>query len=236
MISPIAISNAAAAALTGHVREDLLGEEAYAPWGAIPSGSTYEAAYEGRASEPGGALRRCSSSSSAPRCSRFRGAVRVHHPRRDGLILPAQRSMEKAAAGLFFYDMRYRQMLLTEQAREQSGVDSNYISLTEFVSLTFGSTCCEEVRQKMKAFLERREALPGGRLPNGRWLRMSLDHNDRLSDSPSAFWRISHARSWRRSAASSTSISSTAWERRIPRCTWSIWKPRNSRCTGAARR
>ena len=95
-------------------------------------------------------------------------------------ILPAQRSMEKAAAGLFFYDMRYRQMLLTEQAREQSGVDSNYISLTEFIDLTFGSTLSEEVRQKMKAFLERREAFyQEGRLPNGRWLRMSLDHTDR---------------------------------------------------------
>ena len=88
--------------------------------------------------------------------------------------------MEKAAAGLFFYDMRYRQMLLTEQAREQSGVDSNYISLTEFVGLTFGSTLSDEVRQKMKAFLERREAFyQEGRLPNGRWLRMSLDHTDR---------------------------------------------------------
>ena len=88
--------------------------------------------------------------------------------------------MEKAAAGLFFYDMRYRQMLLTEQAREQSGVDSNYISLTEFVGLTFGSTLSDEVRQKMEAFLERREAFyQEGRLPNGRWLRMSLDHTDR---------------------------------------------------------
>lgn len=71
-------------------------------------------------------------------------------------------------------------MLLTEQAREQSGVDSNYISLTEFVGLTFGSTLSDEVRQKMEAFLERREAFyQEGRLPNGRWLRMSLDHTDR---------------------------------------------------------
>lgn len=45
--------NAAAAALTGHVTEDLLGEEAYALWGGDPIwlDHFYEAAYKGRASE-----------------------------------------------------------------------------------------------------------------------------------------------------------------------------------------
>ena len=64
--------NAAAASLTGHVAEDLLGEEAYALWGGDPIwlDHFYEAAYEGRASEFG-RLPRCSSSSSAPRCSPF---------------------------------------------------------------------------------------------------------------------------------------------------------------------
>lgn len=64
--------NAAAASLTGHVAEDLLGEEAYALWGGDPIwlDHFYEAAYEGRASEfeaPSEMLR----SSSAPRCSPF---------------------------------------------------------------------------------------------------------------------------------------------------------------------
>lgn len=64
--------NAAAAALTGHVTEDLLGEEAYALWGGDPIwlDHFYEAAYKGRASEfeaPSEMLR----SSSAPRCSPF---------------------------------------------------------------------------------------------------------------------------------------------------------------------
>lgn len=45
--------NAAAASLTGHVAEDLLGEEAYALWGGDPIwlDHFYEAAYEGSASE-----------------------------------------------------------------------------------------------------------------------------------------------------------------------------------------
>lgn len=174
--------NAAAASLTGHVAEDLLGEEAYALWGGDPIwlDHFYEAAYEGRASEfeaPSEMLQQFFRAEVFPISEGLCGFT-IHDV--TDWILPAQRSMEKAAAGLFFYDMRYRQMLLTEQAREQSGVDSNYISLTEFINLTFGSTLSEEVRQKMKAFLERREAFyQEGRLPNGRWLRMSLDHTDR---------------------------------------------------------
>lgn len=174
--------NAAAAALTGHVTEDLLGEEAYALWGGDPIwlDHFYEAAYKGRASEfeaPSEMLQQFFRAEVFPISEGLCGFT-IHDV--TDWILPAQRSMEKAAAGLFFYDMRYRQMLLTEQAREQSGVDSNYISLTEFIDLTFGSTLSEEVRQKMEAFLERREAFyQEGRLPNGRWLRMSLDHTDR---------------------------------------------------------
>ena len=174
--------NAAAASLTGHVAEDLLGEEAYALWGGDPIwlDHFYEAAYEGRASEfeaPSEMLQQFFRAEVFPISEGLCGFT-IHDV--TDWILPAQRSMEKAAAGLFFYDMRYRQMLLTEQAREQSGVDSNYISLTEFIDLAFGSTLSEEVRQKMKAFLERREAFyQEGRLPNGRWLRMSLDHTDR---------------------------------------------------------
>lgn len=174
--------NAAAASLTGHVAEGLLGEEAYALWGGDPIwlDHFYEAAYEGRASEfeaPSEMLQQFFRAEVFPISEGLCGFT-IHDV--TDWILPAQRSMEKAAAGLFFYDMRYRQMLLTEQAREQSGVDSNYISLTEFIDLTFGSTLSEEVRQKMKAFLERREAFyQEGRLPNGRWLRMSLDHTDR---------------------------------------------------------
>ena len=174
--------NAAAASLTGHVAEDLLGEEAYALWGGDPIwlDHFYEAAYKGRASEfeaPSEMLQQFFRAEVFPISEGLCGFT-IHDV--TDWILPAQRSMEKAAAGLFFYDMRYRQMLLTEQAREQSGVDSNYISLTEFIDLTFGSTLSEEVRQKMKAFLERREAFyQEGRLPNGRWLRMSLDHTDR---------------------------------------------------------
>ena len=51
--------NAAAASLTGHVAEDLLGEEAYALWGGDPIwlDHFYEAAYKGRAFGVRGTLR-----------------------------------------------------------------------------------------------------------------------------------------------------------------------------------
>ena len=79
--------NAAAAALTGHVAEDLLGEEAYALWGGDPIwlDDFYEAAYKGRASEfeaPSEMLQQFFRAEVFPISE---GLCRVHHPRRDGL-------------------------------------------------------------------------------------------------------------------------------------------------------
>ena len=92
-------------------------------------------------------------------------------------IVPAQRSLDKAGAGLFFYDMRYRQLLLTDSAREQSGVGTNYISLAEFIELTFGATAGDDLLRQMENFLDERTSLyQEGQLPDGRWLRISLDH------------------------------------------------------------
>ena len=114
--------NAAAAALTGHVTEDLLGEEAYALWGGDPIwlDHFYEAAYKGRASEfeaPSEMLQQFFRAEVFPISEGLCGFT-IHDV--TDWILPAQRSMEKAAAGLFFYDMRYRQMLLTEQAASKA--------------------------------------------------------------------------------------------------------------------
>lgn len=174
--------NKAMASLTGHSTDDLLGEGAYALWGGDPIwlDHFYEAVSEERSVEfeaPSEMLQQFFRAEVFPIAERLCGFT-IHDV--TSWIVPAQRSMEKAAAGLFFYDMRYRQLLLTEQAREQSGVDTDYISLTEFVDLTFGATVGDEVRQKMEGFLERREGFyQEGRLPDGRWLRMSLDHTDR---------------------------------------------------------
>ena len=114
--------NAAAASLTGHVAEDLLGEEAYALWGGDPIwlDHFYEAAYKGRASEfeaPSEMLQQFFRAEVFPISEGLCGFT-IHDV--TDWILPAQRSMEKAAAGLFFYDMRYRQMLLTEQAASKA--------------------------------------------------------------------------------------------------------------------
>ena len=95
--------NAAAASLT------------YALWGGDPIwlDHFYEAAYEGSASEfeaPSEMLQQFFRAEVFPISEGLCGFT-IHDV--TDWILPAQRSMEKAAAGLFFYDMRYRQMLLT---------------------------------------------------------------------------------------------------------------------------
>ena len=173
--------NDAAAAITGHSVEDLMGVKMYELWGGDPTwlDHYYEAAYEGRPS--------VFENLSDMLQQFFRAEV---FPIADGLcgfslhdvtswIVPAQRSLEKAAAGLFFYDMRYRQMLLTPSAREQSGVDTDYIGLSEFIDRTFGASAGDGVRRQMERFLNREGSLyQEGQLADGRWLRMSLDHSD----------------------------------------------------------
>lgn len=174
--------NDAMASLTGHSTSDLIGEGAYAMWGGDPIwlDHFYEAAFEERCVEfeaPSEMLQQFFRTEAFPVAEGLCGFT-IHDV--TSWIVPAQRSMEKAAAGLFFYDMRYRQMLLTEQAREQSGVNTDYISLTEFVDLTFGATVGDEMRQKLEDFLDRKgDFYQEGQLADGRWLRMSLDHTDR---------------------------------------------------------
>ncbi|MEC4176153.1 ATP-binding protein [Adlercreutzia sp. R21] len=174
--------NPAMASITDHAVEDLIGVGMYTIWGGDPAwlDHFYEAAYEGKSVEfetLSDMLRQF-----------FRAEV---FPVAEGLfaltlqdvtswIVPAQRSLDKAAAGLFFFDMRYRQMLLTDSAREQSGVDTDYISLAEFIERTFGLTAGDDLRRQMENFLENQTSLyQEGQLADGRWLRISLDHTGR---------------------------------------------------------
>ena len=170
------------AAITGDVADDLVGVGMYALWGGDPVwlDHFYEAAFEGRAVE--------FETLSDMLQQFFRAEV---FPVAEGLcgisiqdvtswIVPAQRSLGKAAAGLFFYDMRYHQMLLTDSAREQSGIDIDFISLEEFIDRTFGPASGDDLRHRMENFLDEQTSLyQEGRLADGRWLRISLDHTGR---------------------------------------------------------
>lgn len=174
--------NPAMAAITGHTADDLTGVGMYTIWGGDPIwlDHFYEAAYEGRSVE--------FETLSDMLQQFFRAEVFPVGEGLCGLILqdvtswlvPAQRALDKASAGLFFYDMRYRQMLLTDSAREQSGIDVDFISLEEFIERTFGPAAGDELRRRMENFRDDQASLyQEGRLSDGRWLRISLDHTGR---------------------------------------------------------
>ena len=174
--------NPAMAAITGHTADDLTGVGMYTIWGGDPIwlDHFYEAASEGRSVE--------FETLSDMLQQFFRAEV---FPVGEGLcgltlqdvtswLVPAQRALDKASAGLFFYDMRYRQMLLTDSAREQSGIDVDFISLEEFIERTFGPAAGDELRRRMENFRDDQASLyQEGRLSDGRWLRISLDHTGR---------------------------------------------------------
>lgn len=171
--------NPAMAAVTDHTVEELTGALMYLIWGGDPTwlDHFYEAAFEDRVVQ--------FETLSDMLQQFFRAEAFPVAPGLCGFtlqdvtswIVPAQRSLDKAGAGLFFYDMRYRQLLLTDSAREQSGVDTNYISLSEFIELTFGDTAGDDLLRQMENFLNDQTSLyQEGQLPDGRWLRISLDH------------------------------------------------------------
>ena len=170
------------AAITGHTAAELTGVGMYTIWGgdSLWLDHFYEAAFEGKSAE--------FEALSDMLQQFFRAEV---FPVGEGLcgltlqdvtswIMPAQRALDKAAAGLFFYDMRFRQMLLTDSAREQSGIDVDFISLEEFIERTFGPAAGDELRRRMENFRDDQASLyQEGRLADGRWLRISLDHTGR---------------------------------------------------------
>ena len=172
--------NPAMAAITDHRAEDLIGMGMYTIWGGDPAwlDHFYEAAYEGKSVEfetLSDMLRQFFRAQVFPVAGEGLFAFTLQDV--TSWIVPAQRSLDKAAAGLFFFDMRYRQMLLTDSAREQSGVDTDYISLAEFIERTFGPAAGDDLRHQMENFLGDRTSLyREGQLADGRWLRISLDH------------------------------------------------------------
>lgn len=176
--------NPAMASVTDHAVEDLMGVGMYTIWGGDPAwlDHFYEAAYEGKSVEfetLSEMLRQFFRAEVFP-VGEDQGLFALTLQDVTSWIVPAQRSLDKAAAGLFFFDMRYRQMLLTDSAREQSGIDTDYISLAEFIELTFGPAAGDDLRRQMENFLENQTSLyQEGQLADGRWLRISLDHTGR---------------------------------------------------------
>ncbi|MEY8461550.1 ATP-binding protein [Eggerthellaceae bacterium 24-137] len=176
--------NPAMASITDHAVEDLMGVGMYTIWGGDPAwlDHFYEAAYEGKSVEfetLSDMLRQFFRAEVFP-VGEGQGLFALTLQDVTSWIVPAQRSLDKAAAGLFFFDMRYRQMLLTDSAREQSGIDTDYISLAEFIERTFGPAAGDDLRRQMENFLENQTSLyQEGQLADGRWLRISLDHTGR---------------------------------------------------------
>ncbi len=93
-------------------------------------------------------------------------------------VSQAHPSLKKMKAGIFFYDLRRRFILLTAPACDLTGLDTRYISFVEFVRHLFGDETDDDVREQMMSFKAGRanSLLVTGQLSNGRWLKISLGH------------------------------------------------------------
>ncbi len=86
-------------------------------------------------------------------------------------------TMTSVSAGMFFYEVRSRVLMLTDPARETCGLAADYITLDDFVAELFEGESGKRVREgiEVSAF-ECERVLLEERLKNGRWLRLSLAH------------------------------------------------------------
>lgn len=93
-------------------------------------------------------------------------------------VSQAHTSLKKIQAGIFFYDLRRRFIMLTPPARDITGFETEYISFVEFTSRLFGEENNAGVRHQMDSFRagSANSLLATGQLPDGRWLRISLGH------------------------------------------------------------
>ncbi len=93
-------------------------------------------------------------------------------------VSQAHTSLKNIQAGIFFYDLRRRFIMLTPPARDITGFETEYISFVEFTSRLFGEENNAGVRQQMDSFRagSANSLLATGQLPDGRWLRISLGH------------------------------------------------------------
>lgn len=173
--------NPAMAAITGQSVEDLLGRNAYELW---PAEDTMWIDYFSRAAFKGEA---CEFDAVSPALSEFLHVV-VFPVRRGSCgfslqfvtqwVSQAQTSLMNVKAGIFFYDMRTRLVMLTEPACELTGVNSGYFNFVEFMHQLFGDAVQKQANEDMHAFREREmnSLLFTERTSDGRWLRVSLGH------------------------------------------------------------
>lgn len=91
---------------------------------------------------------------------------------------PTHIAMANVSAGLFFYDMKSRLILLTPPARELTGMKTAYMSFVDFAEHIFGGAKNNDIRQKMLRFRngETNNLLYESQRPNGQWVRLSLAH------------------------------------------------------------
>ena len=90
---------------------------------------------------------------------------------------PSHPTMENVSAGIFFYESRTDQLLLTEPARECCGLDTDYLTVREFVDALFSRETAQRVYDAVEGFSGQHDRiLCEEQLRNGSWIRLSMSH------------------------------------------------------------
>ena len=171
--------NPAMAAMTNQTVEELQGKAVYAMWGGDTTWLDYfyEAAYHDVSIEfesVSALIEQFLDVVAFPIAEGFCGFLIQDVTSWMGR---AHLTMENASAGIFFYDMRTQNLMLTSAARERCGLDTGYLSIDEFAKRTFGEKHGAELSEQVKSFRDSdgRVLFEGERI-DGRWLRFSLAH------------------------------------------------------------
>lgn len=97
-------------------------------------------------------------------------------------VSAAQRSMEYASSGIFFYDTSSGAITLTPELKDYYDLDSTYMSGEEFVYKIFGSEASEKVLEKFRGYSldSDNPILYEAKLEDGRWIQISIGHTGGL--------------------------------------------------------
>ncbi len=172
--------NEAMAAFTASTVDELLGIHAYKEWGdEDPNWLShfYEAAFEGKCSE---------FEAASIMLERFlRGEVT---PIKEGYCLFTIQDVtswgdhepyieDDMAVGLFFFDTRTSNLMLTSAICERYDFDRNYLSATSFIEALFGPEAAATTELKADRIgTAGKEIIFEGRSVDGRWLRLTARH------------------------------------------------------------
>ena len=92
-------------------------------------------------------------------------------------VSQAHTSLKAANAGLFFFDSASNLLMLSQSVLDLCGLDTDYLTLEDFVERLFGPDAVHAVQRKLQSCDQLPDAgyvLIEGQLAGGRWLQLSM--------------------------------------------------------------